>query len=102
MAAIVRACAAFGLTVSKAETEAMCVRPKGTVGVDYSVSVAGQIYNQAHNFVCLGMDITGPPGLSVEISRQVQWDWGCLGRYNRELYDQPTSSLKLKARILKS
>ena len=47
MGAIVVVCAAFGLAVSEAKTEIMCLRAKGMPGstATFSVEVVGQVYN---------------------------------------------------------
>ena len=55
MGVIVVVCAAFGLTVSEAKTEIMCLRakvmPESTV--TFSVETAEQMYNQTKEFVCI-------------------------------------------------
>ena len=55
MGVIVVVCAAFGLTVSEAKTEIMCLRAKGMPESTaiFSVEAAGQVYNQANEFVYL-------------------------------------------------
>ena len=54
--AIVIVCSAFGLIVSEAMTDIMCLRTEGmpeetTIS---SVEAAGQMYNQTNEFVYLG------------------------------------------------
>ena len=44
MTVIVTACAAFGLTVSKAKTEIRCLQTKGGGHVPFTVTAAGQVY----------------------------------------------------------
>ena len=53
MGVIVVVCAAFGLTVSEATTEIMCLRKKGMPEstATFSVGAAGQVYNQTNAFV---------------------------------------------------
>ena len=55
VAVIVVVCTAFGLTVSEAKTEIMCIRtkemPESTAM--FSVEAAGQVYNQTNEFVCV-------------------------------------------------
>ena len=53
---IVVVCVAFGLTVSEAKTEMMCLRAKGMLEstVTFSVEAAGQVYNQTNEFVPRG------------------------------------------------
>ena len=46
MTVIVTACAAFGLTVSEAKTEIMCLQTKGGGHVPFTVTAAGQVYKQ--------------------------------------------------------
>ena len=52
-------CAAFGLTVSEAKTEIMCLRAKGMTESTaiFSVEVTGQVYNQINEFVYLGRSV---------------------------------------------
>ena len=58
MAVIVTACAAFGLTVSEAKTEIMCLQTKGGGHVPFTVTVAGQVYTKTIEFVYLGRAIS--------------------------------------------
>ena len=53
MRVLVIVCAAFGLTVSEARTEAMCLRVKGMPESTaiFSVEAADQVYNQTNEFV---------------------------------------------------
>ena len=53
MGVIAVVCAAFGLTVSEAKTEIMCLRAKGMPESTaiFSVEAAGQVYNQTNEFV---------------------------------------------------
>ena len=55
MGMIVVMCVAFGLTVSEAKTEIMCLRAKGMPDSTaiFSVKAAGQVYNQTNEFVYL-------------------------------------------------
>ena len=52
MRVIVVVCAAFGLTVSEAKTEIMCLRTEGMSEstATFSVEAAGQVYNQTNEF----------------------------------------------------
>ena len=47
MTAIVTACSAFGLTVSEAKTEIMCLETKGGGEVTFTINAAGQVYKQS-------------------------------------------------------
>ena len=53
MGVTVVVCAAFGLTISEAETEIMRLRTKGRPGATaiFSLEAAGQVYNQTNEFV---------------------------------------------------
>ena len=63
MEVIVVMCAAFGLTVSEAKTEIMCLRAKGMPESTalFSVEAAGQVYNQTNEFVYPGGTSTTMP-----------------------------------------
>ena len=52
MVVIVIVCTAFGLTVSEAKTEIICLRTRGTpdAAASFSVEAAGQVYKQTHDF----------------------------------------------------
>ena len=60
MGGVVVVCAAFGLTVSEAKTEIMCIRAKGMPEstATFSVEAAGQVYNQTNEFVYLGGNVS--------------------------------------------
>ena len=76
MTVIMAACAAFGLTVSEAKTEIMCLQTKGGGHVPFTVTAAGQVYKQVVEFVYLGGDISAEWDLrSVEVTRQIQKAW---------------------------
>ena len=51
---IVSTCATFGLTVSEAKTDIMCLQTKGGGHVPVTVTAAGQVYKQTGEFVYLG------------------------------------------------
>ena len=63
MGVIVVVCAAFGLTISEAKTEIMCLRAKGMPEstATFSVEAAGQVYNQTNEFVTSGETSTTTP-----------------------------------------
>ena len=70
---IVTACAAFGLTVSEAKTEIMCLQTKGGGHLSFTISAAGQVYKQMVEFAYLG----GAIGVewdrrSVEVTRRTR------------------------------
>ena len=47
MTVIVTACSSFGLTVSEAKTEMMCLETKGGGTVSFTINAAGQVYKQS-------------------------------------------------------
>ena len=53
MGVIVIVCTAFGLTLTEAKTEIICLRAKGVAesSATSSVEAAGQVYNQTNEFV---------------------------------------------------
>ena len=100
---IVTACAAFGLTVSEAKTDIMCLQTKGGGHMPFTVSAAGQVYKRTVEFVYLGGTISADWDLrSVEVTHRLQTSWVCFGRYKMEIYDRPSVRLRLKAPMLKA
>ena len=69
MGVIVVVCAVFGLTVSEAKTEIMCLRTKGMPEstVIFSVETAGQLYNQTNEFVYLKWNVDHNADLSIGV-----------------------------------
>ena len=102
MTVIVTACSAFGLMVSEAKTEIMCLRTKGGGKVSLTINAAGQVYKQTIEFVYLGGAFSADKDLSVEIPRRLQRAWACFQRYKMEIYDRPGVRLWLKVRLLKA
>ena len=74
MRVIVVVCATFGLTVSEAKTEIMCLRAKGMPESTaiFSVEAAGQVYNQTNEFVHLGGNVYHSADLSIEVDRRIR------------------------------
>ena len=72
---IVTACSSFGLTVSEAKTEIMCLETKGGRKMSFTINAAGQAYKQTIEFVYLGEAITADRDLSIEIMRRLQRAW---------------------------
>ena len=101
---IVVVCAAFGLTVSEAKTEAMCLRAKGMPEstATFSVEASGQVYNQTNEFVCLGGNVNHNADLSIEVDRRIHNAWCSFWKYTLELYDRPSAPLELKIRMLRA
>ena len=69
MGVIVVVYAAFGLIVSEAKTEIMCLRAKGIPEstATFSVEAAGQVYNQTNEFVYPGGNVNHNADLSIEV-----------------------------------
>ena len=102
MTVIITACSSFGLTVSEAKTEIMCLETKGGEKVSCTINAAGQVYKQTIQFVHLGGATTADKDLSIEIPRRLQMAWACFQRYKMEIYDRPGVRLRLKMRLLKA
>ena len=104
MGVIVVVCAAFGLTVSEAKTEIMCLRtkemPESTA--TFSVEPAGQVYNQTNEFICLGGNVNHNADLSIEVNWRIRNAWCSFGKYTLELYSRPSAPLELKTRMLRA
>ena len=98
MGVIVVVCAAFGLTVSEAKTEIMCLRTKGMPEstAAFSVEAAGQVYNQTNEFVYLRGNVNHNADLSIEVKRCIRNAWCSFRKYTLELYDRPSAPLELK------
>ena len=104
MGVIVVVCAAFGLTISEAKTEIMCLRakrmPESTA--TFSVEAAGQVYNQTNDFVYLGGNVTHNADLSIKTDRGIHNASYSFRKYTLELYDRPSAPLELKIRMLRA
>ena len=104
MELIVVVCAAFGLAVSEAKTEIMCLRTKvmpESIAI-FSVEAAGQVYNQTNEFVYLGGNAKHNADLSIEVDRHIHNAWCSFRKCTLELYDQPNAPLEPKIRMLKA
>ena len=105
MGVIVVVCAEFGLTVSEAKTEIMCLRAKGMpeFTVIFSVEVADQVYNQTNEFVYLGGNVNHSADLSIEVvGRRIRNAWCSFQKYTVELYGRPSALLELKLLMLRA
>ena len=104
MGVIVVVWAAFGLTVSEAKTEIMCLRAKGMPesNATFSVEAAGQVYNQTNEFLYLGGNVNHNADLSIEVDRRIRNAWCSFRKYTLELYDRPSAPLELKIRMLRA
>ena len=87
MKVIVVVCAAFGLTVSEAKTEIICLRAKRMpeCTATFSVKAAGQVYNQTNEFVYLGGNVNHNADLSVEVDRRIRNAWCSFRKYTLKL-----------------
>ena len=104
MGVIVVVCAAFGLTVSEAKSEIMCLRAKGMPEstATFSVEAAGQVYNQTNEFAYLGGNVNQNVDLFIEVERRVRNAWCSFRKYTLELYGRPSAPLELKIRMLRA
>ena len=100
---IVVVCAAFGLTVSEAKTEIMCLRAKGMpeFTATFRVEATVQVYNQTNEFVYLGGNVNHNADLSIEVDRRIRNAWCSFRKYTLELYDRPSAPVELKIRVLR-
>ena len=103
MGVIVVVCAVFGLTVSEAKTEIMCLRAKGMPesAAIISVEAAGQVYNQRNEFVTSGGMSTKMPTCPSSSNGVVRNAWCSFRKYTLELYNGPSAPLELKIRMLR-
>ena len=69
MVMIVTVCEAFGLTVSEAKTETMCLRTRGIpdAATTFTVEAAGQVY--------LGGNVNHDADHSIEVDRRIRNAW---------------------------
>ena len=103
MGVIVVVCAVFGLTVSEAKPEIMCIRTKGMPeSTDtFSVGAAGQVYNPTKEFVYLGGNVNHNADLSIEVDRRIRNARCSFRKYTLELYDRPSAPFELNIRMLR-
>ena len=103
MYAVVVVCVAFGLTVSEAKTEIVCLRTKGMPEstTTFSVEAAGQVYNQTNEFVYLEGNVNRNAGLSIKIDRRIRNAWCSFWKHILK-YDRPSAPLELKTRVLRA
>ena len=104
MGVIVVVCVAFGLTVSEAKTEIMCLHTKGMTDSTaiFSVEEAGQVYSQTNEFVYLGENVNHNVDLSIDVNRRIRNAWYSFQKATLELYDQPSAPLELKIQMLRA
>ena len=112
MTVIVEVFGAFGLTVLEKKTETLLMRapekaqqPGETSASPLpalEITTAGQTYNQVHQFIYLGGLITEDADITRDINRRTKIAWGCFRKFSTELFDRPSTPLRLKARLLKA
>ena len=78
MTVIVTACSSFGLTVSEAKPDIMCLETKGVGKVSFTIN--SQVYKQTVQFVYLGGVITPARDCSMKITRRLQRAWAYFQR----------------------
>ena len=102
MGVIAVVCATFGLTVSEAKTEIMCLRTKGMPEstATFSVETASQVCSQTNKFVLRGGSINDNADLSTEANRPIRNAWCSFRTYTLERYDRPSAPLELKILML--
>ena len=102
MGVFVVLCAAFGLAVSEAKAEVMCLRTKGLPGsiAIFSVEAAGQMYT--NEFLYFGGDVNYNADLSIEVDRRIRNAWCSFRNYTLELYDRRSAPLEFKIRMLRA
>ena len=94
----------FGLIVSEAKTEIMCLRAKGMPEstATFSVEAAGQVYSQTNEFVYLGGNVNHNADLSMEVDWRISNAWYSFRKYTLALYDRSSAPLELKIRMLRA
>ena len=104
MEVIMIVCTAFGLAVSEAKTEIMCLRTKGIPEPTtiLSVEAAGQVYNQTNEFVYLEGNVDHNVDQYIEVDRRIRHAWCKFRNYTLELYEQTSAPLKLKIQMLRA
>ena len=95
---------AFGLIVSEAKTEIMCLH---TIGMPqataiFSVEAAGHVYNQTNEFVYLEGNANHNADLSIAVDLFTRNAWRSFRKYTLKLNDRSSAPLELKIRILKA
>ena len=77
MGVILAVCTAFGLTLSEAKTEIMCVRYEWDAGGHRHISAKaiGMVYNQMNEFVYREGNVNHNACLSIEVDRRIFNAW---------------------------
>ena len=104
MGLIVIMCATFGLTVSQAKIEIMCLCTKGvpeSTAIFSVVEAAGQVYKQTNVFVYLEGNVNHNTNLYIEVNRHIRNAWCSVRKHALELYDRSSALLELKTQMLR-
>ena len=74
MRAVVVVSMAFGLTISHAKNEIMCLRRKGMPEstATFSVEAAGEVHNHTDEFVYIKGNVSHNTDLSIEVNRRIR------------------------------
>ena len=87
MGVIVNVCAAFGLTVSEAKTEIMCLRmkvmPESTA--TFIVEAPGQAYSQTNELVYLEGNVNHNADVFIEVNRCIRNAWCSFQKYTLDV-----------------
>ena len=99
---IVVVCVTFGLTVSEAKTETVCLRTErmSEFTATFSVETESQKYSQTNEFVYLRRTVHPSSNLSIEVNRRICNAWCSFRKYTLELYDRPSAPLEHKIQML--
>ena len=97
-------CTAFGVIVSEAMTEIMCLGEKGMSEstATFSVEAASYVYNQTNEFVQLGGNIHLNANLSIEVDRRIRNALCSFRKYTLELYGRPYAPFEFNFRMLRA
>ena len=103
MGVIVVVCAAFGLTVSEAKTEIVCLLAKGMPEstATFSVEAAGQVCSHTHEFVYTSGGRPATMQTCPSRSTGAYATHGAASGSTLELYDRPCAPLELKIQMLR-
>ena len=100
MTDIVAVCGSFGLTVSEAKTETMCLMTKRMDRVTFNTETAGQAYKKPATFVYLGRTMCENANLAAEINRRMLLANLLFRRYDLSPDGQPIAPLWLQVQML--
>ena len=104
MGVIVVVRAAFGLNVSEAKTEIMCLCAMGMPEptATFSVRGSGPGVQPDEQFCIPPENVNQNADLSIEVDRCVRNAWCSFHQYILKLYDRSSAPLELKIRMLRA